>query len=315
MNDLAAYAIRRVFQSVFIILAVTIMLFAIMHMMPGDPIQLIDSPRLDAETTAKLRARWGLDKPAAVQYFYWLINVLKGDLGRSITNGQSVSVLLAARLPATLHITLTALLLQYLVAVPLGLMAGYHQGSAFDKFSIIITSILRAIPYFWLGIILIIIFAVLFRLLPVSGYWGFKSLILPVLTLTLPTLADTLRLTRSEVLEVLREKHVTTAVAKGLRQRMVILRHVLRNALVPVTVMFFLSVPWLIGGSVIVETIFAWPGTGRLLWKAISAQDYPVVQGIILLISLLTVISTTIGDILTGLLDPRIRAELGGRSI
>ena len=315
MNDLTAYAIRRTFQSVFIVLAVTIMLFAIMHMMPGDPIQLIDSPRLDEATTAKLRARWGLDKPAAVQYVYWLANVFKGDLGRSITNGQSVTVLLAARLPATLHITLTALLLQYLVAVPLGLMAGYHQGSAFDRISVTVTSILRAIPYFWLGILLMILFAVYLKVLPVSGYRGFQSLILPVLTLTLPALADTLRLTRSEVLEVLREKHVTTAVAKGLGERLVVLRHVLRNALVPVTVMFFLSVPWLIGGSVIVETIFAWPGTGRLLWKAISAQDYPVVQGIILMISLLTVVSTTIGDILTGLLDPRIRAELGGRRI
>lgn len=304
--------IRRIIQGLFIVLAVSIMLFAIMQMMPGDPIMMIDNPRLDEDTIAKLRVRWGLDKPVVIQYLYWLGNVLQGNLGRSITNGQSVSVLLAARLPATLQLTLIALLLQYLVAVPLGLMAGYHQGSAFDKISVTVTSVLRAIPYFWLGIILIIIFAVNFRLLPVSGYRGFTSLILPVLTLTLPSLADTLRLTRSEVLEVLREKHVITAVAKGLRQHLVILRHVLRNALVPVTVMFFLSVPWLIGGSVIVETIFAWPGTGRLLWKAISAQDYPVVQGIILLISLLTVISTTIGDILTGLLDPRIRAELGG---
>jgi len=314
MNDLAAYAIRRTFQSIFIVLAVTIMLFAIMHMMPGDPIQLIDNPRLDEATTAKLRARWGLDKPAVIQYIYWLGNVVQGDLGRSITNGQSVSVLLAARLPATLQLTLSALLLQYIIAVPLGLLAGYRQGSFFDKSAVVVTSILRAIPFFWLGIIMILIFAVTFRILPVSGYWGMKSLILPVLTLTLPTLADTLRLTRSEVLEVLREKHVTTAVAKGLRRRAVILRHVLLNAMVPVTVMFFLSVPWLIGGSVIVETIFAWPGTGRLLWKAISAQDYPVVQGIILMISLLTVISTTIGDILTGLIDPRIRAELGGRA-
>jgi peptide/nickel transport system permease protein len=315
MNDLTSYAIRRLTQSVFIVLAVTIILFAIMHMMPGDPIQLIDNPRLDVETTAKLRARWGLDRPAPIQYLYWLGNVLRGDLGRSITNGQSVSVLLAARLPATLNLTLTALLLQYLVAVPLGLIAGYWQGSVFDKGSVMVTSVLRAIPYFWLGIILMIVFSVSLRLLPVSGYRGFKSLILPVLTLTLPALADTLRLTRSEVLEVLREKHVTTAVAKGLKQKIVIIRHVLRNALVPVTVMFFLSLPWLIGGSVIVETIFAWPGTGRLLWKAISAQDYPVVQGIILMITLLTVISTTIGDILTGLLDPRIRVELGGRSV
>ena len=313
MNDLTAYALRRLLQSVFIVLAVTIILFSIMHMMPGDPIQLIDNPRLDKVAEAKLRARWGLDQPAPVQYLYWLGNVLKGDLGRSIVNGQSVSVMLAARLPATLTLTFTALLLQYLVAVPLGLMAGYWQGSWFDKGAVVVTSVLRAMPFFWLGIIFIIIFAVTLRWLPVSGFWGMNSLVLPVLTLALPEMANTLRLTRSEVLEVLRDKHVTTAVAKGLPQRLVILRHVLRNALVPVTVMFFLLVPWLIGGQVVVEVVFAWPGTGRLLWKAISAQDYPVVQGIILIITLVTVISTTIGDILAGLLDPRIRAELGGR--
>ncbi len=315
MNDFAGYAARRFVQGIFIVLAVTAILFSIMHMMPGDPIQLIDSTRLDAEAVAKLRHKWGLDKPAVVQYLYWLGNLLRGEMGHSITNGQSVSVLLASRLPFTLQITLLALLLQYLIAVPLGLLAGYYQGSFFDKTVVVITSVLRAIPYFWLGIILIIFFSVYLRLLPVSGYRGWSSLIMPVLTLTLPALADTLRLTRSEVLEVLREKHVITAIAKGLRQKLVVLRHVLRNALVPVTVMFFLSVPWLIGGSVITETIFSWPGMGRLLWKAISAQDFPVVQGIVLIISMLTVVSTTIGDILTGILDPRIRAELGGKKL
>jgi peptide/nickel transport system permease protein len=315
MNDYASYAAHRLLQGIFIVLAVTAILFAILHMMPGDPIQLINNPRLGAEAIAKLRAKWGLDKPAVVQYFYWLGNLLRGEMGHSIANGQSVTVLLASRLPFTLQITLTALVLQYLIAVPLGLIAGYHQGSIFDKAAVVVTSILRAIPYFWLGIILIIFFSVYLRLLPISGYRGWQSLIMPVLTLTLPALADTLRLTRSEVLEVMREKHVTTAIAKGLGQKLVVLRHILRNALVPVTVMFFLSVPWLIGGSVITETIFAWPGMGRLLWKAISAQDFPVVQGIVLIISILTVVSTTIGDILTAVLDPRIRTELRGKAL
>lgn len=315
MNDYAIYAAHRLLQGIFIVLAVTAILFAILHMMPGDPIQLINNPRLGPEAIAKLRAKWGLDKPAVVQYFYWLGNLLRGEMGHSITNGQSVTVLLASRLPFTLQITLTALVLQYLIAVPLGLIAGYHQGSIFDKTAVVVTSILRAIPYFWLGIILIIFFSVYLRLLPISGYRGWQSLIMPVLTLTLPSLADTLRLTRSEVLEVMREKHVTTAIAKGLGQKLVVLRHILRNALVPVTVMFFLSVPWLIGGSVITETIFAWPGMGRLLWKAISAQDFPVVQGIVLIISILTVVSTTIGDILTAVLDPRIRTELRGKTL
>ncbi len=315
MRDIAAYAARRLIIGVFIVLAVSAILFGIMHMMPGDPIQLVDSARLDHQTIEKLRHKWGLDKPAIVQYFYWLGNLCQGDMGRSIINGQSVTYLLASRLPFTLQITLTALLLQYFIAVPLGLLAGYYQGSAFDKIMIVSTSIFRAIPYFWLGIILILLFSVYLKLLPVSGYSGFKSLIMPVLTLTLPALTATLRLTRSEVLEVLREKYINTAVAKGLRQKAVILRHVLRNALIPVTVLFFLSVPWLIGGSVITETIFAWPGMGRLLWNAISSQDFPVVQGIILVISILTVLSTTLGDIIAGFLDPRVRAELEGKTL
>ena len=315
MRDIAVYAVRRLFIGMFIVLVVSAILFSIMHMMPGDPIQLIDSTRLDQQTTEKLREKWGLDKPAVIQYLHWLGNLCKGDMGRSIVNGQSVTYLLAARLHFTLQITLAALLLQYFIAVPLGLLSGYYQGSAFDKIMIIITAVFRAIPYFWLGIILILFFSIYLKLLPVSGYRGFQSLIMPVLTLTLPALTATLQLTRSEVLEVLREKYVTTAVAKGLNQKMVILRHVLRNALIPVTVLFFLSVPWLIGGSVITETIFAWPGMGRLLWSSISSQDYPVVQGIILIISILTVISTTVGDILTGILDPRIRAEMEGKTV
>jgi peptide/nickel transport system permease protein len=310
LGDFLAFTAKRLFQGTLVVLTVSFVLFSIMHMMPGDPIQLIDNPRASEETIERLRKEWGLDKPFLVQYGYWLGNVLRGDLGRSITTGQSVTSLIAGRFPFTLKLTLTALLLQYLVATPLGLWAAYKRDSWFDKCCVVVTSVLRAIPFFWLGILLILVFSVRFGLLPVSGASGPASYILPVLTLMLPRLAETLRITRSEVLEILREKHVATAYAKGLSERAVMIRHVLRNALVPVTVMFFLAVPWLIGGSIITETIFAWPGMGRLLWKSVSVQDFPVVQGIVLLIAILTVVSTTLGDLLTGLLDPRIRVEL-----
>lgn len=312
MNDLLEYTVRRLIQGVFVVIAVTAILFVIMQMMPGDPIQLISNPRVSQEKIDELKHLWGLDKPILVQYFYWISNLLKGDFGRSITTGQKVIDLLKSRLPYTLMLAGSALLIDYIIAIPLGLLAAYKKDTILDKFLVIITVVFRAIPDFWLGILLILIFSVNIKLLPVSGYSGGKSLILPLVTMTLPYLAGTLRLTRSEVLEVIREKHVSTAYAKGLKMKIVLLKHILRNALIPVTVMFFLSLPWLIGGSVIVESIFAWPGMGRLLWKAISTQDFPIVQGIIFIIALLTVICNTAGDILTAFLDPRIRAELKG---
>ncbi|MCG8540498.1 MAG: ABC transporter permease [Clostridia bacterium] len=312
MNDLLEYTIRRLIQGIFVVIVVTAILFIIMQMMPGDPIQLISSPRVSQEKIDELKELWGLDKPILVQYFYWISNLLRGDFGRSITTGQKVIDLLKSRLPYTLMLSGSALLINYIIAIPLGLLAAYKKDTILDKVLVIITVIFRAIPDFWLGILLIIIFSVSLKLLPVSGYSGLESLVLPLLTMTLPYLASILRLTRSEVLEVIREKHVSTAYAKGLKMKVVLIKHILRNALIPVTVMFFLSFPWLIGGSVIVESIFAWPGMGRLLWKAISTQDFPIVQGIIFIIALLTVTCNTAGDILTAFLDPRIRAEMKG---
>ena len=207
-----------------------------------------------------------------------------------------------------------ALLIEFIISVFLGLIAAYKRDSIFDKLIVNLAIILRAIPIFWLGILFIMFFSLKLKILPVSGYSGFNSLILPLSTLVLPYLATNLRLTRSEVLEVLRERMVLTAYAKGLNNQQVLLRHVLRNALIPTTVLFFLSLPWIFGGSIIIESVFAWPGTGRLLWKSIVGQDFPVVQGIIFIIALLTVISNTTGDIITAILDPRIRLEIKGEN-
>jgi len=308
------YTLRRLFQGVFVIIAITAILFLIMQLMPGDPIKLISNPRIPQERINELRHLWGLDKPVIIQYFYWFSNVIKGDFGSSIISGQKVSTLIAQRLPYTLMLTGPALLIEFIISVFLGLIAAYKRDSIFDKLIVNIAIILRAIPIFWLGILFIMFFSLKLKILPVSGYSGFKSLILPLSTLVFPYLAINLRLTRSEVLEVLRERMVLTAYAKGLNDRQVLFRHVLRNALIPATVMFFLSLPWIFGGSIIIESVFAWPGTGKLLWKSIVGQDFPVVQGIIFIIALLTVISNTTGDIITALLDPRIRLEIKGEN-
>lgn len=315
MNDMLEYMLKRLVTGIFVIFSVTMLLFMIMQLMPGDPIKLVSDPRVPAEKIEELRKMWGLDKPAYIQYFYWLSHVVKGDFGTSISTGQKVSGLISARLPYTLLLAGCSLVLQYIIAVPLGLMAAYKKNTAFDKIIVIFITILGSIPGFWLGILLILLLGVKLNVLPISGYSGIKSAIMPILTLTLPTLASTLRLTRGEVLEVLRERYVLTAYAKGVSRIRVLVLHVLRNALIPVTVMFSLSLPWLVGGSVIIENIFAWPGMGMLLWKAISNQDFPIVQGVVFIIAILTVISNIAGDILTALLDPKIRLEMRGENI
>jgi len=308
------YTLRRLYQGVFVIIAITAILFLIMQLMPGDPIKLISNPRIPQDRIEELRHLWGLDKPIIIQYFYWFSNIIRGDFGTSIISGQKVSTLIIERLPYTLMLTGPALLIEFIVSIFLGLIAAYKRGSIFDKLIVNLAIILRAIPIFWLGILFIMFFSLKLRILPVSGYSGFKSLILPLATLVFPYLATNLRLTRSEALEVLRERMILTAYAKGLNDRQVLFRHVLRNALIPTTVMFFLSLPWIFGGSIIIESVFAWPGTGRLLWKSIVCQDFPVVQGIIFIIAMLTVISNTTGDIITAILDPRIRLEIKGEN-
>ena len=309
MNGVIHYVIKRLLMGIAIVLFVSVLVFAIMQAMPGDPIDLMVDTRVSPERVAELKARWGLDEPPVVQYFYWLGNILQGDFGTSVSMKQSVGDLIMQRLPYTLMLTGAALLIEYLISIPLGLLAATRKDKPADKALTVGTIVLWSMPQFWLGVLLMFIFSITLGVLPVSGYSGFSSLILPAFTLALPTLAQIFRLTRSEVLDVMRERYVMTANAKGLSSRKVLIKHILRNALIPVTVMFFLSLPWLIGGAVVVENVFAWPGMGQLLWKAISKQDFMEVQGIIFVITVLTVICNLIGDIISGILDPRIRLE------
>ena len=309
MNDIMRFIAKRLAIGVLVVLFVTILVFAIMQMMPGDTIDLMVDTRVSAEKVAEIKAQWGLDKPPIVQYFYWLKNILQGDFGTSISLKQGVKELILQRLPYTLMLTGASLLIEYLIAIPLGLWAAVKKNKLPDKVLTVSTIVLWSMPPFWLGVLFMLVFSIWLGILPLSGWSGFSSLILPAFTLALPTLAQIFRLTRSEVLDVLDEKFVTTAHAKGLKNKIVLVKHVLRNAMIPVTVMFFLSLPWLIGGSVVVENIFAWPGMGQLLFKAISKQDFVIVQGVVLVITVLTVICNIIGDIIAGVLDPRIRLE------
>ncbi|MGF6376241.1 ABC-type dipeptide/oligopeptide/nickel transport system permease component [Clostridiales Family XIII bacterium PM5-7] len=309
MNDTLRYIIKRLLIGILVVLFVTVLIFSIMQAMPGNPIDLMVDTRVSQEKVAEIKAQWGLDKPPVVQYFYWLGNILQGDFGMSISMKQKVSDLIMQRLPYTLMLTGAALAIEYILAIPLGLWAAVKKNKATDKVLTVGTIVLWSMPTFWLGVLLMMIFGIKLSILPISGYSGFASLLLPAFTLALPTLAQIFRLTRSEVLDVMDEKYVTTAYAKGITDKKVLVKHVLRNALIPVTVMFFLSLPWLVGGAVVVENVFAWPGMGQMLWKAISKQDFVVVQGVIFVITILTVVCNIIGDIISGILDPRIRLE------
>jgi len=281
-------------------------------MLPGDPLELmLLGERVTPERMKELKKSWGLDQPVYIQYFYWLSHVIMGDFGYSIVTRLPVSQLIWSRLPYTIQLTFTALVLSYVFGIPIGVVAALKRGTIIDNIIIGAATFFYSMPTYWLGLILMLTFGLYLKWFPISGATSLESMVLPLLTLTLPYVAMSARIVRTEMLEVLTEDYVRTAWAKGLPSRRVILRHALRNALIPLTVMFFLYLPWIIGGAVIVETVFAWPGMGTLLYKSILKQDYPVVQAIVLVITILTVVCNILGDIVSALLDPRIRVEKG----
>ncbi|MBR4393351.1 MAG: ABC transporter permease, partial [Oscillospiraceae bacterium] len=253
-----------------------------------------------------------LDKPLPEQYIRWANNILHGDFGTSIRTKMPVKDLFGARLPATLKLTGISLLLQLLIALPLGLLAAYKKDGFFDRLIMSISLFFAAIPSFWTAVMLILVFSVTLKMLPISGFEGAQYYILPVASMVLGSIASTIRMTKTEVLDVLREKYVLTAYAKGLTRRTVLIRHVLRNALILVVTLVLMNIPWLISGAVIIENIFVIPGMGALLTNSILNQDFAVVQAIVFLIAILTVICNLLSDIINAILDPRIQASYGG---
>jgi peptide/nickel transport system permease protein len=296
-----------------------------MHLAPGSPtdLQTEMNPRITAEMKERLRAMYDLDKPLYVQYGKWVGKLLVLDLGVSFSpDGRPVSDKILERLPLTVFLNVLSMTLIFLVAIPIGVLSAVRQGSAFDRVMSVIVFVGFAIPTFWLALLLMIFFGVQLDWLPISGirslnyeylppaeaFWDFlKHLILPVSIAAFGGLAGLSRYMRSNMLEVIRQDYITTARAKGLAERVVIYKHALRNALLPVITLLGLSVPGLIGGSVIFETIFSIPGMGQLFYMAVMARDYPVVMGILVIGAVLTLIGNLLADVFYAMADPRIR--------
>lgn len=302
------YFLRRLGTVLITVLAVSIIIFLLLRVIPEDPIELMTGPRVTAEAIAKLKAKWGLDKPLYVQYFSWLSRMLHGDFGTSIITHEKVTNLIWSRLPYTLGLTAAGMVISLIIGVPTGVISALKQYSITDYSVTVLSFLWLSMPRFWLGLLFMLTFGLYLRWLPISGYSGWASFILPSLTLGLPQIGRITRLMRTEMLEVKREDFVAACRAKGLKESTVIFIHALRNSIIPVVVLQFLYLPWLIGGAVVVETVFSWPGMGRLLYNSIVTQDFPVVQSVILIIAVLTGVSNFLGDVVSAWLDPRIRA-------
>ncbi|HEX3723294.1 MAG TPA: ABC transporter permease [Nitrolancea sp.] len=309
------YIIRRLIYALFIIWGCATIVFFLLRLVPGDPVSVMLGREYTPQAAAQMRKNLGLDQPIYVQYVKWMGNVLHGNLGKSIDTKESVSGQIAEAFPKTLSITILAFIFGVVVAVPMGMLAALRRNSIFDYLASGITLIGISLPTFWFGIVFILIFAVQFRWLPSVGYvsprdgvWPwFEHLILPAFAAGVGEAAILVRFVRAGLLEVLGSDYVRTARAKGLRETRVILNHAMRNSMIPVVTIAGLSLAGLLGGLVITETVFAISGIGRLLTTAIFAKDYPIVQGVILLITLFFVLANLAVDILYTFLDPRIR--------
>lgn len=313
---MAGYILRRLLALIPVWLGATILVFLIMHLAPGDPALIMLGPKATAESLARLRHELGLDQPLPVQYLRWLGKVVHGDLGRSIQLKRDVAELLRTRMAATGILTLAAGLLATVMGIAVGVVAAVRQRSLWDRGAMVLALVGYAIPVFFLGLVLQIAFGYRWPILPVSGMnspgqsgWGdlLWHLVLPALTLATGAIALIARMTRSSMLEVIRQDYIRTARAKGLKERLVIYRHALRNALIPVITVVGLQVGYLLGGAVLVEMVFSWPGIGLLMVNAILARDFPVVQGAVLVVATAYVLTNLVVDILYSLADPRIR--------
>lgn len=309
------FIIKRLFSLVPVVLGATVIVYFLINM-TGDPVRIMLGPMASQEEVMEARRSLGLDQPIYIRYFYWLGDVLQGDLGTSIRKGEPVLAMILARLGNTLVLTVSALVLAIGVAIPAGVISAVKQDTWIDNASRFLSIFWISMPMFWFGLLLIMIFGVYLELFPVYGMHepllsvdGLRSLVLPAVTLGLPQVALYTRLTRSSMLDELQEDYVITARGKGIKEWAVIVGHSLRNALIPVVTMVGLRVPWLFGGSVLVEEVFAWPGIGRLLANSILKRDYPVVMGVVLVIIILVVIVNLLADIAYAYLDPRIEYD------
>jgi ABC-type dipeptide/oligopeptide/nickel transport system permease component len=306
---MAAYLTKRLLLAIPVLLGVSIVVFTMIRLIPGDPAQLMAGQAATEQVVREIRETLGLDRPLIVQYAIFLRNAAQGDLGHSLFNRAPVTEELALRFPRTLRLGVASMLVAAAIGIPAGILSATRHLTWVDSLVMVVALAGVSIPVFWLGLNLILIFAVRLHWLPAIGHETWAHLILPAVTLGTASAAIIARMTRSAMLEVLRQDYVRTARAKGVAEPGVIGRHALRNALIPVVTVVGLQLGTLLGGAVLTETVFAWPGVGRLLVDAVLARDYPIIQGTVLLITTTFVLLNVGVDMLYAVLDPRIRYE------
>jgi peptide/nickel transport system permease protein len=313
------YILRRMLISIPVLLGVTLIAYFIITLAPGDAVDMLVSPGLSPQDIALKREALGLDQPVLVQYGKWMNELLHGNLGFSFTNRRPVTERIGERIGPTLLLTLSSLLLSYLIAIPIGVLSAVRQYSILDYVSTIFSFLGISVPSFFFGLLMIYFFALKIDLFPTGGMETIGAtssltdrlahLVLPTIVLSLQNTGVVMRYTRSGMLEVIHQDYIRTARAKGLADRLIIYRHALRNALIPVITLAGVQLPFLLGGAIITEQIYNWPGMGRLAVEAISQRDYPTIMGINLLAAVMVIFGNLFADVMYGVVDPRIRRE------
>jgi peptide/nickel transport system permease protein len=316
-----SFIIRRFLQSLVVLVLVSIIVFFAMRLLPGDPIRMIitsgNSESFTEEQIAQVRHEYGLDRPMFIQYIDWMGNLLRGNMGDSILQKIPVSDEIIRRIPITFHIGILAFIIGLVIGIPVGVISAIRRGTWLDSIVTITTNLGITVPTFWLGILLMYFFGLYLQWLPVMGYtspftdfWlSTRQLILPVFCLSVFPIASTARQTRSSMLEVMRQDYIRTAWAKGLSERVVIIQHALKNGLIPIVTLAGMGVPMIVGGAVLIETVFNIPGMGRLAVTSVLNQDYPYVQGIVLIVSSAVLLVNFLVEMAYGWVDPRIRYD------
>jgi len=303
------YILRRSLLMLPIFLLISVVIFSLIHIVPGNPIDNLLGPGMTIEHQRKLTEKYHLDKPIHVQYYIWFKNLLHGDLGRSIIEKRPVSELLMHHLPHSLQLGLTAIALSFIFGVTMGIISASARNTIVDHLAMVIALLGVTIPSFWLGLILILVFAVMLGWFPVTGSGSLETLVLPAITLGLGGAGLIARVTRVSMLEVMSKEFVVLLHAKGLGKKAILLKHILRNALIPVITILGLRLGWVLGGAVTVEIVFARPGLGQLLITGLYRRDYPVIQGSMLLLAMGIMLGTFLADILYAYTDPRVRDQ------
>lgn len=309
---MAVYIFKRILNTIPVLLGISIITFLMMNWVPGNPVMMMFEKQTDPATIERISKEMGLNDPLYVQYGRFLWNAVRGDLGVSFHTKEPVSQAIAERFPATAQLALLAMAVGLLIGLSMGILSAVKQNTFWDHGAMVVALLGISMPVFWVGILLQIYFGLKWKLLPISGWYGFQYMILPAIALGTRYAAMIARMTRSSMLEVIRQDFIRTARAKGARERSVVFRHALKNAMIPVVTIIGMQVGGLLTGAILTETVFGIPGLGRLAYEAISFRDYTMIQGTVLFAAVIYVLSNLVVDLSYAFLDPRIRYEGGG---